>query len=135
MNRFRALILSVLAGCFAGIAAAQPVDDSPVGTPIASVLAEGLIERGVIGIAADLADVPLVFRVLGPDDLWLPFANVVVDLGDHGRILIGTADENGEISITFSEEMLALDPVVSGEKDGELLPVHFRFTAPVSRRE
>lgn len=106
-------------------------DERSPGTRVRSTLAEGMIRIGLIHTPADLADVGLGFTVVDSLGHSIPYANVVVDLDTLGRMQIGRTNESGQITLTFSEELILRDPIVFGEQGGRLYGVTFNATASV----
>ncbi len=83
---------------------------------------------GVVPSVDALARTMLGFRVVTPKGEPVPGAAVYVAIPEVGTLKVGYADVSGRILLGFSPELLRRDPVVFGEKGGQLYGVEFSIT-------
>jgi hypothetical protein len=138
-----AALLCLLAGCTVSF----ETGGGPKPTPSAVPSAEGVevgtrvgdLIRDMIGFGlaespADFEGIPFGFTVVDGDRP-VPFARLVVDLDTLGRLVIGRANEQGQLSLAFTATFLRRNPTVFGERGGRFYGVRFDMTADAAAGE
>lgn len=125
-----AALLTLLVIAKWGLMAQEHFHEQPppgIGSRVGS-LAKEMVQTGVVPSVDALARTMLGFRVVTPQGEPVPNAAVYVAVPEVGTLKVEYADSGGRIFLAFSPGLLQRDPIIFGEKDGQLYGVDFSFT-------